>query len=429
MSNKNPVVTFSRRAALARMATIVVSVFLLTVAAFGLGISVGSQRTLTQALPFPAGMGEAAASAGQAGAASPLDGALFGEVWGLLQKQFYGDLPSGKTVTYDAIQGVVSRLGDSHTTFLDPQNAALANSDMAGHFEGIGARVEKTDDGGVLVGYLFAQQPAERAGLRVGDVITAVDGKDVAPLTLDEAIALIRGPEGSPVTLTVRRGTGAAIEIKVTRARIEIPVVETKTLGGGKVAYLALGEFNALAPQRLADALKTALAGQPAGLILDLRGNPGGFLDAAVRIGSYFVPAGKVPGDNIVVERFKDGTQHEYHREGDYLLGDTPLVVLVDSGSASASEIVAGAVQDAHTGILVGEKTYGKGSVQLVNALSDGSQLRVTVAHWFTPRDRGIDGAGLTPDIVVPMTAGADAPAAGDPQLDEAVKYLLGNGQ
>jgi len=133
-----------------------------------------------------------------------------------------------------------------------------------------------------------------------------------------------------------------------------------------------------------------------------------------------------VPGDNIVMERFKDGTQHVYRREGDALLGAIPLVVLVDAGSASASEIVAGAIQDAGVGVLVGEKTYGKGSVQLINALSDGSQLRITVAHWFTPRDRGIDGAGLAPDIVVSLTK-EDVQAKRDPQLDEAVKYLLGD--
>jgi len=163
-----------------------------------------------------------------------------------------------------------------------------------------------------------------------------------------------------------------------------------------------------------------ALAGKPVGMILDLRGNPGGLLNAAVQIGSYFVPEG-----NILLERFKDGRERAYPRQGRYRLGDTPLVVLVDGGSASAAEIVAGAIQDAGTGILIGEKTYGKGSVQLANTLSDGSQLRVTVAHWFTPKGRGIHEAGLEPDIAVPFTK--EAAAAGrDPQLDRAVEYLLG---
>ncbi len=161
------------------------------------------------------------------------------------------------------------------------------------------------------------------------------------------------------------------------------------------------------------------LTDKPAGIILDLRGNPGGWLDAAVSIGSYFVPDG-----NILIERFKDQPEETYSRKGRYLLDDMPLVVLVDGGSASASEIVAGAIQDAGTGTLIGEKTYGKGSVQLPNSLSDGSQLRVTIARWFTPKDREIHEKGLMPDIEVPITQ-EDIEAERDPQLDRAVEYLL----
>jgi carboxyl-terminal processing protease len=350
---------------------------------------------------------------------APLDEALFSEAWGLLQKQFYGELPAGKEVTYDAIRGVVDRLGDQHTAFIDPQHAALFNADMEGHFEGIGARVDLAEGGGVELKYLFAGQPAEKAGLKVGDVIMKIDGQDVTKMDLTEAISLIRGPRGSEVVLTIKRADQPEQDVKVVRDQIEIPVVETKTLADGRVAYIALSEFSSVAPDRLAKALKETLASKPTGLILDLRGNPGGLLDAAVRIGSYFVPDG-----NILIERSKDGSERVYQREGRYLLGDTPLVVLVDGGSASASEIVAGAIQDAGTGVLVGEKTYGKGSVQLPNTLSDGSQLRVTVAHWFTPKDRQIHEVGLAPDIAVPFTK-EDAAAKRDPQLDRAVEYLL----
>jgi carboxyl-terminal processing protease len=350
---------------------------------------------------------------------SPLDRALFDEAWGLLQSQFYGDLPTGKDVTYDAIRGVVDQLGDQHTAFIDPEHAALFNADMDGHFEGIGARVDLAEDGGVEVTYLFSDQPAEKAGLRVGDVIMKVDGQDVTQMDLTEAISLIRGPRGTEVVLTIKRGEEALQDIKVIRDRVEIPVVDTKTLGNGRIGYVALSEFSSVAPQRLAEAVKETLAKKPAGLILDLRGNPGGLLDAAVRIGSYFVPNG-----NILIERGKDGTERTYQRNGSYLIGNTPLVVLVDGGSASASEIVAGAIQDAGTGVLIGEKTYGKGSVQLPNTLSDGSQLRVTIAHWFTPKNREIHGVGLAPDVVVPFTE-EDAAAQRDPQLDRAVEYLL----
>lgn len=347
------------------------------------------------------------------------DEVLFREVWGLLKKQFYGDLPEGKEITYDAIRGLVERLGDQHTAFVDPKAAVLFNTDMQGSFEGIGAQVELAEGGGVRLRYLFPNQPAEKSGLQAGDVILAVDGKDITKLSLLEAIGLIRGPRNSKVTLTIRRDQEKPRDITVTRDRIEIPVVESKVLADGKIQYVSLSEFSSVAPNRLADALNKALAQKPVGLILDLRGNPGGLLDASVRIGSYFVPKGP-----ILIERLKDGTEKVYDRQGRYLLGDIPLVVLVDGGSASASEIVAGAIQDAGSGVLIGEKTFGKGSVQLPNMLSDGSQLRVTIAHWFTPKDRGIHGSGLEPDIKVPLTK-EDTAAKRDPQLDRAVQYLL----
>ena len=349
----------------------------------------------------------------------PLDAALMQEVWTLLQQQFYGDLPKGEEVTYNAIRGIVDRLGDQHTGFSDPKAAAMFTSDIQGQFEGIGAQVELAEGGGVRLRYLFANQPAEKAGLLAGDVITAVDGKDITKLTLMEAIALIRGPRDTKVVLTIRRADQPPKDVTVTRARIEIPVVETKTLADGKIEYIALSDFISVAPRRLADALNAALTKKPAGLILDLRGNPGGRVGAAVTIGSYFVPQG-----NILIERKKDGTQKDYGRQGRYLLGNTSLVVLVDGGSASAAEIVAGAIQDAGTGVLIGDKTYGKGSVQIPNTLSDGSQLRVTIAHWFTPKDRGIHGVGLEPDVKVTLTK-EDVAAKRDPQLDRAVEYLL----
>lgn len=408
-------------------------VTILTVSAFGIGLSVGSRLPETAAVAAARSERSPAIGPGLSptpdGTSSPdggegdrlIDTALYNEVWNLLQKQFYGDLPQGKDVTYALIRGLVASLGDQHTAFLDPKSAEMFNTDIEGHFEGIGARVEPAPGGGVLITYLFPGQPADKAGLQAGDILTAVDGHDVMRISLNEAISLIRGPNGSTVILTVDREGEPVRDVPVVRARIEIPVVLSKTLGSGKVAYIALSEFSSVAPSRLADAVKKALDQKPEGLILDLRGNPGGLLDAAVHVGSDFVSQG-----NILIERTKDGSEQAYNREGPYLLGKTPLVVLVDGGSASASEIVAGAIQDAGTGVLMGEKTYGKGSVQLPNTLSDGSQLRVTIAHWFTPKDRAIDKVGLVPNYVVPVTK-ADIEAKRDPQLDQAVKYLLGD--
>lgn len=428
---------------------VAVTAIMIAVAAFSLGMGVGVATSKTAALPpAPATQLEQAppseavatpaaprptralapdptkpvtvpaAKNSSKGDKTELDTKLFNETLKLLRDQFYGDLPQGEDLTYEALRGFVNQLGDPHTAFLDPKQAAQFNSDMQGQFEGIGARVDKAENGGVEIKYLFAEQPAEKAGVRVGDVIMAVDAKDVTQLDLNEAISLIRGPRDTKVLLTIQRGDEAPFDLTITRARIEIPVVETKTLADGKVAYIALSEFSSVASGRLAEAMKAALAAKPAGLILDLRGNPGGLLDAAVQIGSYFVPEG-----NILIERFQDGREQTYPREGKFLLGDTKLVVLVDGGSASASEIVAGAIQDAGIGKLIGEKTYGKGSVQLPNALSDGSQLRVTIARWFTPKDRAIHGVGLEPDIVVPLTDD-DRQAKRDPQLDRAVEFL-----
>jgi carboxyl-terminal processing protease len=425
---------------------VVVLASILTLSAFGVGLSIGSSNAAALAAapapsrdpvsiqsapqqersgipslvsPSTAAEPTTAPANGASPDDNPLDEKLFLEAWRLLKTQFYGDLPQGKEVTYDAIRGVVEQLGDQHTAFIDPKSAALFNSDMEGSFEGIGAQVELAEGGGIRLKYLYADQPASKAGLQADDVVLAVDGKDITKTTLLEAISMIRGPRNSKVVLTIRRDEEKPFDVTVVRDRIEIPVVESKTLGDGKVEYISLREFSSVAPNRLADALNQALVKKPKGLILDLRGNPGGLLDAAVRIGSYFVPSG-----SIVIERSKDGTEKVFDRQGRYLLGDTPLVVLVNGGSASASEIVAGAIQDAGTGVLMGEKTYGKGSVQLPNTLSDGSQLRVTIAHWFTPKNRGIHGSGLEPDIKVELTK-EDVAAKRDPQLDQAVQYLL----
>lgn len=351
---------------------------------------------------------------------APIDTALLNEAWQLLKEQYYGNVPEGEDVTYAAIRGIIAALGDKHTAFLNPEQAAVSNEQMSGEFEGIGALVDTSGGGGVKLQHLFAGSPAEKAGLQDGDVISRVDGKDITMLELNDAVALIRGPRGTKVTLTVEREGQAAFDVTVTRARIEIPVVETETVGDGKLEYIRLGEFSSPAAERMQQALQNAVEKKPQGIILDLRDNPGGLLDSSVRIGSMFVPQG-----NILIERFADGRQQEYKRQGRHLLGDIPLVVLVNGGSASASEIVAGAIQDTGVGTLIGTQTYGKGSVQLPNEMSNKSQLRVTIAKWYTPKDRGIDGTGLAPDIESPDPTPEEVKAGEDPQLDRAIQFLL----
>lgn len=344
---------------------------------------------------------------------------LFWEAMTLLQDGFYGDVPTGQDLQYAAIRGVVNGLGDRFTSFMTPDEAARFNDALDGSFEGIGAQVDKTDDGsGARVVDVYTGFPADKAGVRRNDIIIAVDGQDVTSRSLSEIITLIRGPADTTVTLTIRRsGEDKPREIVVTRGRIEIPVVESKMLSGN-IGYVKLQEFSRPAPERLRAALQDLLKQKPAGLILDLRGNPGGLLDVAVAVGSEFLAEG-----DILIERRKDGSEEHYSVRSGGLATTLPLVVLVNEGSASASEIVAGAIQDAGRGPLVGAKTFGKGSVQLPQTLSDGSMLRVTIARWFTPKGRGIHGSGLEPDFAVPLSE-EDRSAGRDPQLDKAIEAL-----
>jgi carboxyl-terminal processing protease len=241
-------------------------------------------------------------------------------------------------------------------------------------------------------------------------------------MSIYEAIALIRGPAGEPVRLTVAREGEEPFELEVVRARIDIPVVESEMLEEG-IAYVSLFDFSSDASAKLEDALEELKAQDPTGLILDLRGNPGGWLNEAVLTAGLFLPRDEI----VVIERYKDMEPETLRTPNKPVALDIPMVVLVDGGSASASEIVAGALQDYGRAVLIGEQTFGKGSVQWPHELSNGAELRVTVARWFTPNDRAIHGEGLEPDIEAEITE-EDLDAELDPQLDRAIEYFL-NGQ
>lgn len=346
---------------------------------------------------------------------------LFWEAWDLVQRHYYGELPSLQEITYAAIRGVLDTLDDRYTAFIEPSVAAILEEDATGEFEGIGAFVDTDESGTVRIVDTFEDGPAEKAGLRAGDRVVAVDGESILNAALYEAIGKIRGPSGSEVTLTVEReGRPEAFDVTVTRARLEIPIVEREMRDDG-VGYIRLREFSATASNSLEEGLEALLVEEPVGIILDLRQNPGGWLDQAIDVADLFL------GENLVaVERFSDGSEREFRAESGDLAEDIPLVVLVNNGSASASEIVAGAIQDHGRAPLVGVSTFGKGSVQRPFNLSDGSELRVTVALWFTPDGQRIQGQGLTPDIEVPWpeTEGQED-LEQDPQLQRAVDYLL----
>ncbi len=316
---------------------------------------------------------------------------------------------------YIAFAGVAEALGDDYTALLSPDRAEQFRIELDSTFEGIGATVNQAKDGGVLIVRPFPGSPAEKAGLRNGDIITAVDDKDITHLTLDEAIRLIRGPADSQVTLTVTRtGQNQPLTVQVTRARIDIPVLTSETLDGN-LLHISLFDFSARGGQELRQTLTDAIKNNTKGIIFDLRGNPGGRLDVAIDIASLFI------ADGIVVT--ESGQRNLEHKAtGKAIVPPSlPLIVLIDGGSASASEIVAGALQDYQRAPLLGETTFGKGSVQSLFDLSDGSLLRVTTSHWFTPKGRQIEKQGLTPDI--PVTR--DPKASADNQLQAAIDHLL----
>ena len=392
-----------------RLTVVAVLVAMLTSVAFLAGFAVRDSLTpkLAPVAAAPTSDEEAAFS-------------IFWEAWHILQRDFYGDLPGAQEMTYSAIHGVVDDLDDQYTAFLEPEMAAIVREDMSGSFNGIGAVINMNDDGRLEIVRTFEGKPAARAGLKPGDIVLAVDGTVIQDMSVFEAVALIRGPAGSVARLTIERpGVEERFVLEIVREEIEAPVVESKMLDDG-IAYLKLTDFTAQATRQLRANLQTLLAGRPKGLVFDLRDNPGGFLDEAVEIASQFVGEGL-----ILVERNKDGQERDYPAHGGGLATDIPLVVLVNGGTASASEIVAGAVQDAGRGVLLGDQTLGKGSVQLSHYLSDGSELRVTTARWFTPKGRAIHGEGLAPDIRVEITE-ADIEAGRDPQLQKAIEYLRG---
>jgi len=345
---------------------------------------------------------------------------LFWEAWKLIRRDFYGELPDEKGMTYGAIRGVIRTLDDPDTALIEPQLAAISREDITGGFEGIGATVRLNEEGYLVIVQPFEEQPAAKAGVLPGDIILEVDGTPIQGMDIYQAISRIRGPAGTEVQLLIQRlGEEEPFLVTIVRGKIEIPTVQAKILAGS-VAYLRLNDFHGRAAAQARGALRSLLDQDPVGLILDLRNNPGGLLDTAVEVSSLFLK----PDQVILIELRKGEGKKTYRAKGRPLAPDIPLVVLINGGSASASEIVVGAVQDNHRGVTLGEPTFGKGSVQLPHQLSDGSELRITIAQWLTPSGHALrNGKGLLPDMPVPMTS-QDFRAGRDPQLNRAIEYL-----
>ncbi|MGA7193849.1 MAG: S41 family peptidase [Anaerolineales bacterium] len=343
----------------------------------------------------------------------------FWDAWQIIHTN-YVDQPVDNTKLLEgAITGMVQSLGDPHSEYMDPQVYKDATDELSGSFEGIGAYVD-TSGTWLTITKPIPGSPAEKAGLMAGDQIIAVDGVDMTGVSPEEVRSKVIGPAGSTVHLTVRRpGQSAPLQFDIVRAQINIPSVSGKMLDNG-IAYIQITDFGQTTSDELKTTLTTLLAQNPKGLILDLRDNPGGYLDTAVDVVSQFVDHGPV-----VFEQTADGNKKEYDAIPGGLATKIPMVVLMNANSASASEITAGALQDDGRAKLVGTVSYGKGSVQIRVPLSNNEgAVAITIAHWLTPKGTLIDKKGLTPDVYVTMTA-ADINAGLDPQLDAASQTLL----
>ena len=355
----------------------------------------------------------------------PINMAPFWEVWKVLDEKYVVTKKQEATTTsqdrvWGAIQGMTASLGDPYTVFMPPQDTKDFEENIRGNFEGVGMEIG-IKDGVLSVISPLKGSPAEKAGIKAGDKIITIDGKPAMELTTDNAVKIIRGPQGSVVKISIlRNGNTKPLNFEITRAVIDIPTIKTETKGD--VFVISLYNFYAQAENQFNEALKEFVLAKKTKLVLDLRGNPGGYLDAAVDMASWFLPLGKT----IVREDSINGSGEVVYRSkgNDIFTGkNLRMVVLVDGGSASASEILAGTLQEQGIAKLVGTKTYGKGSVQQLLQISGGTSLKVTIAKWLTPNGKSISDGGLTPDYEIKISD-ADLKAEKDPQMEKALELL-----
>ncbi len=357
----------------------------------------------------------------QTGTPSELE-QLFGpfwQAWNLVHEQFVDQPVDDQALMRGAIRGMLQALGDEHSSYMDPEATKQMNAALQGEeYGGIGAWVDTRGEFLTIISPM-PNSPAEKAGLRNGDQVIAVDGQDMTGIDGESVRLKIIGPAGTKLHLKIKRPSAAdPLEIDLVRENIKPPSVESRMLDG-KVGYVHLYEFGASTSDELHKALQDLLAQKPVGMILDLRNNGGGYLQSAVEVSSEFINDGV-----ILYEQYGDGTRKTYNAQSGGLATNIPLMVLINEGSASASEITAGAIQDRGRGKLVGVTSFGKGSVQIVtNLQDDNGSVRITIARWLTPDGRTIHKIGLTPDAEVKMTQ-ADIDAKLDPQLAKAVELL-----
>ena len=348
-----------------------------------------------------------------------VDFSQFWQVWDLLHDDYVdqGKL-TNKELLYGAIEGLVNAVGDPYTVFLRPKESQKFIQEISGSFSGIGIEIGLRNNVLTVISPI-KNSPAEKAGLLAGDKIIKIGDKSTADMKLDEAVNLIRGPRGTFVRLTyLRNGAKDSREVTIIRDNIKIPTVAWKILDGN-IAHVQLFIFNKNVDIEFDKVAKEIAKSKTEKIILDLRNNPGGLLDSAINITGYFTD----PGQVVTIERFGDGKENTFRTQPNGILKNYPLVILLNKGSASASEILAGALKDNRNVTIIGETSYGKGSVQEVKDLPEGASVKITIAKWFTPNNQSISEQGIKPDIEVKKTE-EDVNTNKDPQLDKALEVI-----
>jgi carboxyl-terminal processing protease len=345
-----------------------------------------------------------------------IDFDIFWKAWNKIEAKYVDeDSLDRQEMVYGAIEGMVGAVGDPYTSYMDPKESKDFSNDMEGSFEGIGAELGIRDDFLIVIAPISGM-PAEKAGLRAGDKIIKINEELTSDISIDEAVSKIRGPKGTEVTLTVISSNSTETkDIKITRDTIDLKSVNYEQKWGN-IAYIQIASFSEDTANEFNKEITKVIADNNKGIVLDLRNNPGGFLNIAVEIASRFVPKGSV----VVQERHRDGTIQKFESMGGNVFSEIPTVVLINEGSASASEILAGALKDLNGSELIGKKSFGKGSVQELDKFSDGSSLKITIAEWLTPSGKSINKTGLEVDQEVEITD-YDIQNKFDSQLNKAL--------
>ena len=341
----------------------------------------------------------------------------FWELWSLIKQKYAGSDVDDAELFEGAKKGLVESLGDDYSVFMDKEESSEFLSDLSGQFEGIGAEIGIRNNILTIISPL-PDTPAEKAGIKAGDQVLSIDGVSTANMTLTKAVSLIRGEKGTNVVLGVKHKDGTEEDIIIVRDTITYSSL-TYEMKEENIGYIRMIRFNSDVSSLFSEAVEDLLSEDIKGIILDLRNNPGGYMNMAINTAGYWID-----NDVVVIEKFKDRDDAKNHiSSGEAKLKDIETIVLVNEGSASASEIVAGALQDYNLATIIGEKTFGKGSVQEMRLLSDGSYIKFTIAKWYTPKNNSIDGEGITPDVVVEYSA-EDYSNSIDTQLNKALELL-----